>query len=428
MKKNEKGKGGGEGKRLFSQSCPLPVLVLSHDYHVLLRLTAEALACNGKAEVHALTSKPQPAHFSTRWIKSFTRLPPEPCGDEAKVAAILEKAQRIGTQALLPIMTEDTAFIVRNREVLAPANPVAVPDMELMDRISHKLRFTRLIKSLGFSAPRTLETTLELTSGEICRVLEFPMLAKPVASSGGVGIRSIPNRPTLDAFLAESETKEETILQERVPGEDVALTFLADRGEVFSVIMRKRWFTRRGMPSFSPIDSVEFFQCDWLEEIGRALVEATQFTGIADFDLRVDFDARRAWFLESDPRMIGGVAATRIFGVNVPWLMVEHARGNVKKGSCIRAETGHFLPSGAIAEWLMLKSQRPPRGKPIRTNLMSHLADPAPFFPGFAIEKNGRSKPHTLRFSEADYRLPFISKGRVFNRIQMSRRNERCRI
>jgi predicted ATP-grasp superfamily ATP-dependent carboligase len=274
------------------------------------------------------------------------------------------------------VHTNDVAFVVRNREALAEVNPVPVLDGKLLEQLVHKLNFVRLAASLGLSTPKTFEMTPELDAGDTIAHLGLPMLAKPVIGEGGAGIVAIPDAVPLRDLLDRPATGSGMILQQQVPGEDVALTLLAEMGEVFAVMIRKRWFTRRHIPAFSPISDVEYLQDDWLEGLGREFVCATQFSGIADFDLRVDFETRRAWFLESDPRLMASMSSARLFGVNVPWLLVEHTRGWLPAGVCVRPEAGHFLSTGSIAGWIASGAWRQPLRGPLRTNLRSYIANP----------------------------------------------------
>ncbi len=174
----------------------------------------------------------------------------------------------------------------------------------------------------------------------------------------------------LETFLKQ-EDAHGYILQRYVAGEDVAMTLLADQGDVFAVALRKRWFTRRKANRFGPICDVELFHCDWLEQLGREFVRKTKFSGIADFDLRVDFSRHEASFLECDPRMMAGVTALRLFGVNIPRLLVERALDSAR--GCARTTCGHFLSFGSLTEWLMTGAWLKPRRGPLRMNWRTHI-------------------------------------------------------
>jgi predicted ATP-grasp superfamily ATP-dependent carboligase len=350
-----------------------PVIVLS--FHPLaMKSTCEALAYGGQVEIHAVTGIQIDRRYGTEFLSSATVLPPNPCGDEQIVKIILSLARRIGATALVPVWTDDVAFVSRNYEALRDAHPIPVPNRKLLEKLVNKLYFMRLAESLGFSTPVTIKMVSTLDVQETIDRLGLPILAKPVIGEGGVGIIEISNAETLKKLLECSAVDAGMILQQKVPGKDVALTLLADKGKIFSVMMRKRWFTRRQSRAFDPIADIEFFRDDWLEGLGREFVHQTQFSGIADFDLRVDFESHRVWFLESDPRMMGGLISALLFGLNIPWLLVEQTRGHLPADFCARPETGHFLSLRSIPEWIARAAWRQPRRGPLRTNLRRYLS------------------------------------------------------
>ncbi len=346
----------------------------------LLDKACEALARRPGTRIHALVGIDPKFVRRSRWTASIVTLPFDSYTDEQAVNAINETISSVEARVILPVAIDDVAFVSKYRHQLdVAATCVAVPSPELLDKVANKLHFSLFAKSLDMPIPLTIEVTADLKISEVTALLAYPFLAKPTVSAAGEGVRFIKSDAELVAFLGVSRNPESMMLQEWVEGEDVALTLLASEGDVFAVMMRKRWFTRRCAPVFSPIRDVEFFQCDWLEELGRKFVKATHFSGIADFDLKVDFKTKRAWFLEADPRLMGGTDGAMLFGMNVPSLLVDHALGKLSTGECRRADLGYFLSSGSLAEWTLRESWRQPRWGKIRTNLFSQLADPATF-------------------------------------------------
>jgi predicted ATP-grasp superfamily ATP-dependent carboligase len=201
-------------------------------------------------------------------------------------------------------------------------------------------------------------------------------LAKPLVGGGGNGIQSLQDQEALKAFLADPQQASGMLLQETIPGEDVALTLLADQGRVFAVMLRKRLYRRRHHSAFSPFVDMEFFHNDWLEALGRRFVTLTGFSGIADFDLKVDFSAQRASFLECDPRMMASVEAAQVFGLNVPYLLIMNAMGSLPPDACIRTEEGNYLTSKSFLECLLRNRWPKLKHKPLRTNFRNRLVEP----------------------------------------------------
>jgi len=351
-----------------------PVLLLSFYGDQLLMAAAEALARGGYTNVHAAIRLAAAVH-RTRHLTSCTTLPDETAGDDATLEALLALSRKTGAAALLPVRTDDVLFVAKHRERLAGIHPAPVPDARLVSEVCHKLAFTRLAETHGLPVPRTVAVQPDLDAATVAGRLGLPLLAKPVIGESGAGIQRVETVEQLRTVISQAGPTGHSMLQEEVPGEDVALTLLADHGKAFAVIMRKRWFRRRNASPFRPMRDLEFFHHDWLEELGGAFVRATRFNGIADFDLRVDVQRRRAWFLECDPRLMGTTCAMAMFGVNVPCLLVDQALGQLPAGYCARAEAGHFLSMRSLPAWLASGAWRQPRHGPLRMRWRSLVDD-----------------------------------------------------
>lgn len=354
------------------------VLVFSQRHLALANLACEALAHAGGMEIHvALGCEPRWLRWSRR-PRSLARLRPGPGGDAEMLQQLAALARATGADVLLPVAAPDVAFVSHHRAALAESvRPVAVPEPGLLADLTDKERFARLASQIGAPVPRTLRPGGADSAERILERLSLPLIAKRIHGEGGRGSRLIADERALREFLRPAGGAEgRHVLQERVRGEDVALTLLAERGEPFAVGLRRRWFTPPGESEFAPITAVEFFASDWLEELGRDFVRATRFSGIADFDLKVDFDRRRAWFLECDPRLMGGTVAATRFGLNVPALLVGQALGRLAPGHCVRCAPGHFIVSSAMPAWLRACGWRLPRRGPVRTGLALQLRDP----------------------------------------------------
>ena len=361
----------------FSPASPLhaPVLMVDGASSSLLEPTCGALAAAGFRSLHMLGGL---RRTSARWshrLQSFTASPPAPDDEPAFLETLFKTVRTTGAQVLLPVGTNDVRLLARHRDQLPPGVVcVPMPDAALLDELTDKLRFTRFMSAQGFALPRTFAVTPALTADEAA-TLKYPVIAKPNVGQGGAGCRRLADRTQLEHFLRESPSLPPYHVQEFIPGEDVYLTMLSEAGEVFAVAARRRWLHRPDENPFSPEPDLEFFDCDWLEEMLRSWIRQQRFSGVADFDLRVDFAARRATFLECDPRMMGSQRACLTFGVNMAALLCRRALG--EKFPCVRAQPGRFLSLRSLPAWLKQRGWRD-RARPVRTGLRAALADPFP--------------------------------------------------
>ncbi len=353
------------------------ILVMDIHGTSLLEPTVSALAVAGCGEIHALSGNPR---SSARWshrLKSFSALPATAKSGTEMFQAVLAAAKKSGAQILLPTGIRDIRLMTQHRHQLPPGLAcVPVPDAALLDDLADKLRFSRLIGAAGFDVPRTLAVTPGLTA-DAAAALTFPIAAKPNIGGGGSGCRQLRDRAALEKFLREASALPPYHLQEFVPGDDVLLTMLCEAGEVFAVAVRRRWLDCPGENPFHPVRDMEFIECPWLEEKLEAWVRAVRFSGVADFDARVDFAARRAVFLECDARMMGSQRACAAFGVNMAALLCRRALG--EKISRVRARPGRFLSLRSVPSWLRQGGwRRNGSAAPLRTALHTPLADPLP--------------------------------------------------
>lgn len=356
--------------------APFSVLIMTSSPRPILRAVIEALCTDKFARVHVVMKDAGSSSARiSRFISSLTVIPGDATDSEC-MQAVRGVAVREGTDVLLPVWTEDVLLVSQQGEAFMSMCPVVVPEAGILSQLIDKLNFVRLMGNLGLPVPKTLVFNPALSSHEVISAIGLPLLIKPRSSESGRGIRLLETKQDLDQVLADPTRLCEATFQECVPGEDVALTMLADKGRVFAIALKKRWFTRKKSGRFAPMCDVAFFEDDWLEYLGRRFVEQTSFSGIADFDMRVDFSARKAWFLESDPRLMGSVASNRLFGVNVPRLLVEHALGLHQDSFCVRNRLGSFLTLGSVKDWVIGRGWRLPRTGPVRTNWRAVVADP----------------------------------------------------
>lgn len=345
------------------------VIVWSGLQDALLSRTLDALALGGVRRVHVMTCSDRRI---TRGYRGVAVQAVEPGADDEAWLAGMRAIRADGpAPVLLPVRLPDVRRVSRLRDRLAPVVPVVIPDPEWIDVLVDKFRFFQTCRATGLPVPASIAVEPGMDPGEVAR-LGFPLLAKPRCGEAGIGIRLLSDDGALRDFLAGCPAPGHYLLQPVIGGEDVAFTMLADRGKVFACSIKRRWYTPPGVGLFASVVNVSFERWPWLEELGCAWVERVGYSGIADFDLRVDVERQRALFLESDPRMMGSVVAGALFGVNVPRLLVDRACGRNSGRSVIHAEPGHFLSIRSLPGWLRSGQWRHPRCGPVRMNWRSH--------------------------------------------------------
>ena len=353
-----------------------PVLVLCQDNGGLLEVTCSSLAAAGYRDVHVLAAPMLRWARHSRAVKSYTTLPAE-VEEPVLLETLALTAARTGARVLLPVNIQDVSFAARFHRCLPDALAcVPVPEAGQLAQVANKTCFTALTVGMGLPVPPSLAVTPGLTVDEVEAALPYPVLAKAIASAGGCGVHRLRDRAAVAEFLAAGHPGE-FLLQQELPGNDLAMTLLCEEGEVFAFNLRQRWFGQRSCGEFGPPVDWEFFECPAVEALGRRWVRELKFTGIADFDLIFDAASSRAWFLECDPRMMFSQRACAVLGMNVSDLMVRRALG--ERLPEVRARQGHFLSMHSMRRWVREKAWRRPRRGPLYTGLRAVAQDPLPF-------------------------------------------------
>lgn len=213
----------------------------------------------------------------------------------------------------------------------------------------------------GLPAPRTVL----LENAEQARGLALPLVLKPLCEAGGVGVCVARDAAAREARLdGSSPHRFPTLAQEFVAGEDVSLSFLADRGRLLA------WATHMRRPD----GAVDYIEDERVLTLGRGLARAARYTGVANVDMRYDGPGReRVLILECNPRFWGTYKYTLGLGVDF-----------FERGLALAAgrETQAFRAPRAVVPGLIASVKRLARGRPVppasRPYLSQKLGDPMP--------------------------------------------------
>lgn len=287
-----------------------PILILSRaPWHARSLLRLSRLA---HLPARLATDKPR-ASASSNAKASVRRLPRLDQRDpDGAARAIDEAANAVSASLVVGADTGLTRVMVHCAPSLeTPRFPMPSPD--LFEQLANKASFARLLHELALPSPRT----------QVVRSLDSlhhidprrPLVVKPDWGESGQLVRVTSNqsqlRPAVEACL---EAGRDAIIQEYVPGHDIDLSLLADRGTIVAWTIQKR--TRRGLRFVKRRDVLQ---------LGAALCEATEYHGVAHLDMRIDSRTRKPVFIECNPRFWGTVTASAGAGVNFLDLAVRLA-------------------------------------------------------------------------------------------------------
>ncbi|WP_058234448.1 carboxylate--amine ligase [Devriesea agamarum] len=246
-----------------------------------------------------------------------------------------------GRPAVLMCNTDgDIAFIARHADALAPYYVLRLPDLTTVERLSDKAEFTALCGELGIDAPRTL--TLDFRNGQRPEIPHidagFPVVAKPAVSEPHVRLRMDGKKKVyflsdegqlreLVDRLYEAGFRDRFVVQELIPGDDTymrSITAYRDARGVVTLAASAAVLLEEHTPDAlgRPAAMLTHTYSEALTQ-ARAILEATQYIGFANFDIKEDPRTGTLHFLEVNPRIGRNSFYVTGAGANIARFIVE---------------------------------------------------------------------------------------------------------
>ena len=257
------------------------------------------------------------------------------------------------------------------RADLAPA-VFPFPDLETLRVLDNKWHFYNLCLEIGIDAPQTrfFATKNDIDPHEISRDFRYPVVVKPVSRHGAIGFEMIADRGGLETRILRNPAYDhpDLLIQEYVPGIDLGLSVFARDGRV------EYWTTFNCGKNWG----TEFCERPELLALGKRLIAATRFSGVANFDARLDAVSGAIRMLECNPRFFARTTATRLCGL-------DFVRAGLAAIGLVQLDEpclcrGEFYPASqllSIDGWKRLLAGRWPV-RPMLRNLGEIISDPLP--------------------------------------------------
>jgi biotin carboxylase len=304
-------------------------------------------------------------------------------GTPEALERINEYIERNGIDLVLAGDTDCTRMLTVHRGAIRGAAVFPMPPVEVFDQLNDKWSFYNLLVAHGIPTPRSqLVTSLD----EIDRLdLGYPVMVKPPRGEDSKGVRRVDDRPALLRDLERSarEGQLPLIVQEFIPGPDIDLDLLADRGELVCWLVQQRV----GSGMRFPAD-------DRLVALGRAMCRAVQYRGVGHVDMRIDERTDTVLAIEFNPRFWGSLPFASWLGVNfVGWgaSLLEPGRPTFtpQKGYC------PWLGStpGTVARWIGRGFRGPGESEAQQRAWAMQFLDPLPEWWDWTAKRLARRKP-----------------------------------
>lgn len=263
-----------------------------------------------------------PLRFSRR--RHTYRVHSAPTNNEECIEIIKKAVKYSGAEIIFPVMEPAIRFVSAYKELLnefATVTPASPPN--ILDQVWDKWALAQLLAKFNIPAPSTILYTAD--EDFECKVdeLTFPVLIKPTFSSSGIGIRYFETRNVLRKFLKEINSQKfahHYIVQSFIHGDELSCNILCQNGKILAYTIQKGYIPRSS--SFSPPAGIEYIKNDQVLDVVEKLVSVVQWNGVANIDLRYDYENKLPKVIEVNPRFWGSVLGTTVVaGINFPYLL-----------------------------------------------------------------------------------------------------------
>jgi predicted ATP-grasp superfamily ATP-dependent carboligase len=290
-------------------------------------------------EVHAAAHKRNGAALYSRFVaKRFILPTPE---------ELLGLVRGGRYACVMPLEEETVRLLQADRDI--PPGLVALPPIESLRIASDKLATWRLAVEVGVPVPRSAQGVAEALAE-----LTFPMIVKPLHSSGSRGVVRVTNEAQLIARESEIATRfGPTFIQEALPasGAGLGVGLIADRGHVLNAYAYRR--LREFPVSGGPSTLRETVESPELIRHAEPLMQALDWTGVAMVEFKTDVRDGVARLLEINPRFWGSLELAAVAGMNFPWMLYKLTKGEPVERVAARAGVRcRWLLPGDLAHFL----------------------------------------------------------------------------
>lgn len=294
--------------------------------------TVKILRCLSQAwevTVHILSTSRSPSVRFSRYCAHLHHHSSQ--NDDDWIDAIERIVQRWKIDVLLPVTLRGIQLISQRREAISKITAIPpTPKFELLEQVRNKWWLYKFAKqqSLPVVPSVFLGKRRELISDSLnLDSVKFPALLKPTSLRGGSGIVKVGSSFDLNSALKNKRMIEgaDYILQSYIPGVDFSFSVFCKSGEVIAYALWKELL--KSKEPFRVPQLVEFTDDKDAVNLGKQLVSAIGWDGVADIDLIFDKRDQMVKILEFNPRFWQSLLGSLIAGVNFPLLACMSAMG-----------------------------------------------------------------------------------------------------
>lgn len=322
--------------------------------------------------------RPSSARHS-RYLTSYRALatdsPSTPSGEylATQITRVVRTLHLPTTTAIVP---SDVASVIALHEAAPALEPLVVFPVsarDVVDSLDDKVRFQHLLSKYEIPGPAGMALhQLDQLDELPHHGLTFPLLLKTSYGESGHGVFLAQTLEQARLYAAEKlkEPGKALVAQEYIDGLDADLSVLCQNGEILRSVLQLR----------HGADTLEFSYSEPSLAVGKKLMAATKFSGVANIDLRIQPESQKAYAIECNPRFWYTLQASLWKGLNFAEAGVQLAMGDLATTAPPFDAEGFYYLHGHLLKHLLW---RPRHWQSIGgynlQGLYQALSDPVPF-------------------------------------------------
>ena len=273
---------------------------------------------------------------------------------ELYLKKILELIQQEQYDCIMPFEESSIELFLTVRTQIEQYTRLPLPSAKAYHAANNKWEVLQLARQLNIPMPQSYRPQSQAGIDEALNALQFPVIIKPVSSSGSRGIRKVANRQQFDKEYPEVvKNYGYPVIQQCIDwqGQGCGVGVLARDGNVLADFSYKRLreFPVQGGPSTARESTAD----GETKQYAAKLLKALNWDGVAMVEFKRDPVTNTPMLMEINPRFWGSLDLSYVAGVNFPYLLYLFATGKeVKQPSYTTGIIGRWLLPGDMAHFL----------------------------------------------------------------------------
>ncbi len=315
-------------------------LLIDGEYGFLAATVVRCLAACKKVRINVLSSRPGATLRFSRHVDKFLTY-----ASGSLEAEVRKAVRETGSEILLACSGKGTEFLIRHGADIPNTQLMHLPSLPAFQTANDKWSFHLAARSCDAGTPRTWPVGDFIPQPEM-----FPLLLKPSDQESGKGIVRLDSLQEFASYMRLLDAEPSNyIVQEFVRGGDMGCSVFCQQGHILAVTVQRP--IEHQNHGFVPAANLRFCRHEGAVAEVSKVVKHLNWTGVANFDLRIRASDGKVMLLEMNPRFWASIYGSLRAGVNFVSLNCWLSEADQHEASKVR-ELDYFQGYKALGRWL----------------------------------------------------------------------------